>query len=71
MEKTYFKRKIDAQLKEWFDTKDHSPAVVYGIRQCGKSESIKRFCEKIINMLIRLIFGKRQMPLSLSNNPWK
>lgn len=58
MEKTYFKRKIDAQLKEWFDTKDHSPAVVYGIRQCGKSESIKRFCEKNYKYVNQIDFWK-------------
>ncbi len=58
MEKTYLKRKIDAQLKEWFDTKDHSPAVVYGIRQCGKSESIKQFCEKNYKYVNRIDFWK-------------
>ena len=45
MESTYFKRKIDQQLFDWLKSDGHSPALVYGIRQCGKSESIKRFAE--------------------------
>ena len=43
MEKIYLRRKIDVQLKRWFNNENHSPAVVYGIRQCGKSKSIMHF----------------------------
>ena len=45
MEKKYFKRKIDARLLEWLNSPLHAPAVIYGIRQCGKSESIKHFAD--------------------------
>ena len=54
MEKIYFKRKIDKQLDTWFKTAGHSPALVYGIRQCGKSESIKQFARnhfKYVNLI--------------------
>ena len=46
MENIYFRRKIDQVLLRWFESKDRSPALVYGIRQCGKSRSIKAFAEK-------------------------
>jgi len=46
MKERYFKRKIDIQLSKWLQNKNHSPALVYGIRQCGKSESIKHFAYK-------------------------
>lgn len=46
MEKIYFKRKIDKQLDEWFKSDGRSPALIYGIRQCGKSETIKQFAMK-------------------------
>ena len=54
MEKVYFKRKIDEQLETWFKSEGHSPALVYGIRQCGKSESIKQFAKsnfKYVNLI--------------------
>ncbi len=54
MEKVYFKRKIDEQLNAWFKSAGHSPALVYGIRQCGKSESIKQFAKnnfKYVNLI--------------------
>ena len=39
----YLKRKIDNTLLNWYKTKGHSPALVFGIRQCGKSRSIQEF----------------------------
>ena len=45
MGKIYFRRKIDEQLDKWLKSEGHSPALVYGIRQCGKSESIKQFAK--------------------------
>ena len=39
----YLKRKIDTVLLDWYQTQGHSPALVYGIRQCGKSRSIQEF----------------------------
>ena len=54
MDTIYFRRKIDQRLLEWFESKGHSPALVYGIRQCGKSKSIKQFAEshfKYVNFI--------------------
>lgn len=45
MDAVYFKRKIDQKLMEWLKSEGHSPALVYGIRQCGKSKSIEQFAE--------------------------
>lgn len=42
----YLKRKIDKELLDWLKSKGHSPALVYGIRQCGKSRSIREFATK-------------------------
>lgn len=41
----YLKRKMDQILNDWYNTKGHSPALIYGIRQCGKSRSIKEFAK--------------------------
>ena len=42
----YLKRKIDKELLNWYHTKGHSPALVTGIRQCGKSRSIEEFANQ-------------------------
>lgn len=39
----YFKRKIDSKLYTWLNNGDRSPALVAGIRQCGKTETIRQF----------------------------
>lgn len=39
----YMKRKIDDWLVNWKRKKEKSPALVVGIRQCGKTESIENF----------------------------
>lgn len=50
----YLKRKIDKELESWLKEENHSPALIYGIRQCGKSRSIKEFAEshfKYVNLI--------------------
>lgn len=42
----YLRRKIDTELEKWFQKENHSPALVIGIRQCGKTKSIKEFAKK-------------------------
>ena len=42
----YLKRKIDDWLVQWKKRKDKAPALVVGIRQCGKTKSILNFGEK-------------------------
>ena len=49
----YFERKIDKWLLNWKNKEHKSPALIVGIRQCGKTESIKHFGEtykKVIKM---------------------
>lgn len=40
------KRKIEAVLKEWKETKDHKPLILKGCRQCGKTFSVRRFARE-------------------------
>ena len=58
MENEYFRRKIDERLDKWYKTPKHSPALVYGIRQCGKSESIKHFAYKNFKYVNPIDFWK-------------
>ena len=41
-----FKRKIDNELSEWAKTPNHKPLVVKGVRQCGKTSSVRQFTEQ-------------------------
>ena len=52
----YLKRKIDSSLDEWFGKKTKIPALVIGIRQCGKTESIQEFAKRHNLQLIELNF---------------
>ena len=52
----YFKRKIDDELNIWLKTKGHSPALVSGIRQCGKTRSIKEFASKNFKNVVYINF---------------
>ncbi len=52
----YFKRKIDDELYVWLNTKGHSPALVSGVRQCGKTRSIKQFASKYFKNVIYINF---------------
>lgn len=59
MGEIYFKRKIDSQLEDWFNSAGHSPAVVYGIRQCGKSKTISTFATNHFKYVNTIDFWKR------------
>ena len=52
----YFKRKIDDNLDNWIKKKNKSPKLVVGIRQCGKTESIKEFAKRNHLELIEMNF---------------
>lgn len=52
----YYKRKIDALLDEWLKKENKSPALVIGIRQCGKTETIKEFAKRNNLKLIEMNF---------------
>lgn len=52
----YFKRKIDGNLDNWIKKKNKSPKLVVGIRQCGKTESIKEIAKRNHLELIEMNF---------------
>ena len=50
------KRHIDRWLAEWKANPEHKPALVRGIRQSGKTHSVRRFAENNYNVVIYLNF---------------
>ncbi len=52
----YFKRKIDSLLDNWLKTDYKTPALVVGIRQCGKTETIQEFAKRNGLKLVELNF---------------
>lgn len=52
----YLRRKIDTELLNWLRTKGHSPALITGIRQCGKSRSIEEFAKKHFKYVNKINF---------------
>lgn len=52
----YFKRKIDTILDNWLKKESKSPALIVGIRQCGKTETIKEFAKRNNLNLLELNF---------------
>lgn len=52
----YLRRKVDTELYNWLKTKGHSPALISGIRQCGKSRSIDEFAKKHFKYINKINF---------------
>ena len=52
----YFKRKIDKELENWLKVNGHSPALITGVRQCGKTSSIKRFANDNFKNVVYINF---------------
>lgn len=40
------KRKIEQALINWKNTPNHSPLIIKGCRQCGKTFSVRDFAKK-------------------------
>lgn len=53
-----YKRKIDNVLQEWKCTPGHKPLVVKGVRQCGKTSSVRQFAEQNYKSVVYLDFRK-------------
>lgn len=53
------RRHIDEWLSEWKKAPDHKPALVRGIRQSGKTHSVKLFAENNYDVVIYLNFWDR------------
>lgn len=56
----YLKRKIDTLLEAWYNNENHSPALIVGVRQCGKTESIKHFANNHYNNIIYINFWENE-----------
>ncbi len=52
----YLERKIDNWLVEWKNRQDKSPALIVGIRQCGKTESINHFGATHYKKVVKINF---------------
>ncbi len=52
----YFKRKIDSVLDEWLIKDDRLPMLFVGIRQCGKTESVRELARRHNLNLIEMNF---------------
>ena len=50
------KRKIEQQLLEWKNTKNHNPLIVKGCRQCGKTYSVLKFANDNYQTVVYLNF---------------
>lgn len=52
----YLERNIDQWLVDWKNKKEKNPALVVGIRQCGKTRSIEEFGDKNYKNIIKINF---------------
>ena len=52
----YLERKIDNWLVEWKNRRDKAPALIVGIRQCGKTESINHFGATHYKKVVKINF---------------
>ncbi|MCD8306621.1 MAG: AAA family ATPase [Clostridia bacterium] len=50
------KRKIDADLEEWYCDPEKKPLIIMGCRQCGKTTSVMLFCEKHYKNIVYIDF---------------
>ena len=55
-----FKRNIENILKEWKQKNGHNPIVIKGVRQCGKTFSVKAFAEKNYKHVVYLDFHEHK-----------
>ena len=53
------KRHIDGWLAEWKSNPNHKPALIRGIRQSGKTHSVRSFAQKNYNVVVYLNFWDR------------
>lgn len=55
-----YKRKIENLLNEWKKDKNHKPLVIKGVRQCGKTSSVKAFAYKNYESVVYLDFHEHK-----------
>lgn len=59
------KRKIEKTLQEWKNTPGHSPLIIKGCRQCGKTYSVRDFAKKNYKHEVYLNFFKNPDYISI------
>ncbi len=59
------KRKIEQALINWKNTPDHSPLIIKGCRQCGKTYSVRDFAKKNYKYEVYLNFFKNPSYISI------
>lgn len=64
----YLKRKIDLWFDKWKAKTDKKPALITGIRQCGKTESILHFANSNYSTVIYINFWENKNYLKIFDN---
>ena len=59
------KRKIEQSLLDWKNTPNHSPLIIKGCRQCGKTFSVRAFAKKYYEHEVYLNFFKNPDYISI------
>lgn len=59
------KRKIEQELLNWKNTPNHSPLIIKGCRQCGKTYSVRDFAKKNYKYEVYLNFLKNPNYISI------
>lgn len=60
-----YRRKIETKLLNWKQTPGHKPLIVKGVRQCGKSTSVKQFAEAHYEHVVVIDFREQEDLISL------
>ena len=50
------RRKIESYLEEWKRNSNHKPLVIKGVRQCGKTYSVRQFVKTHYNHFVYVDF---------------
>ncbi len=66
-----YKRKIEAVLEAWKKEANHKPLVVKGVRQCGKTSSVKQFAYANYEHVVYMDFREDPALVALFNNSLK
>ena len=61
----YAKKENQKKLIDWKNTPNHSPLIIKGCRQCGKTYSVRDFAKKYYKHEIYLNFFKNTNYLSI------
>lgn len=61
------KRKIEQELIDWKNSKNHNPLIIKGCRQCGKTYSVRDFAKKNYKYEVYINFFKNSSYISIFN----